>query len=251
MKVSLLVTVYNAKQTLPLTLRSIEEQDYPDIEIVMVDGGSADGTVELIMAFAARMEERQGYSVRWVSEPDNGLYDAMNKAFRMSTGEVVAVCNDKLCKPNAISKMMDALRQGGSACVGVHADLVYVEGERIVREWRMGQGRITQGWMPGHPTLFLRRAVYEKYGLYDTSYRCAADYEFMVRFLKEPQNKLAYVPEILVAMFYGGTSNAGLENYLVSFKEGYQALRKNEVPHLLWITLRRTLRVLSQFGSRR
>ena len=100
MKVSLLVTVYNAKQTLPLTLRSIEEQDYPDIEIVMVDGGSADGTVELIMAFAARMEERQGYSVRWVSEPDNGLYDAMNKAFRMSTGEVVAVCNDKLCKPN-------------------------------------------------------------------------------------------------------------------------------------------------------
>ena len=75
----------------------------------------------------------------------------------MSTGEVVAVCNDKLCKPNAISKMMDALRQGGSACVGVHADLVYVEGERIVREWRMGQGRITQGWMPGHPTLFLRR----------------------------------------------------------------------------------------------
>ena len=188
MKVSLLVTVYNAKQTLPLTLRSIEEQDYPDIEIVMVDGGSADGTVELIRALAARMEERQGYSVRWVSEPDNGLYDAMNKAFRMSAGDVVAVCNDKLCEPAAVSKMIGALEQSSTDCVGAHADLVYVDGELVIREWRMGQGQISEGWMPGHPTLFLRRTVYEKYGLYDTSYRCAADYEFMVRFLKEPEN---------------------------------------------------------------
>ncbi len=250
MKVSLLVTVYNVEKNLPITLAGIEEQEYPDIEAVVVDGGSTDGTVELIQDFAARTKGRQGFSVRWVSEPDDGLYDAMNKAFRMSTGDVVAVCNDRLCKPNAVSKMMTALQQGGAACVGVHADLVYVEGERVIREWRMGQGRIAQGWMPGHPTLFLRRAVYEKYGLYDTSYRCAADYEFMVRFLKEPENKLAYVPEILVAMFYGGTSNAGLSNYLLSFKEGYLALRKNGVPHPLWITLRRTLRVLAQFGSR-
>lgn len=251
MKVSLLVTVYNVKKTLPITLRSIEEQDYPDLEVVIVDGGSTDGTVELIQAFAARMEGRQDLSVRWVSETDDGLYDAMNKAFRMSTGDVVAVCNDKLCKPNAVSKFIAALEQGGAGCVGVHADLVYVEGERVIREWRMGQGRISEGWMPGHPTLFLRRAVYEKYGAYDTSYRCAADYEFMVRFLKEPENKLAYVPEILVAMFYGGTSNAGIKNYLVSFKEGYLALRKNGVPHPLWITLRRSLRVVLQFGHKR
>lgn len=251
MKVSLLVTVYNVKKTLPITLRSIEEQDYPDLEAVIVDGGSTDGTVELIQAFAARMEGRQDLSVRWVSETDDGLYDAMNKAFRMSTGDVVAVCNDKLCKPNAVSKFIAALEQGGAGCVGVHADLVYVEGERVIREWRMGQGRISEGWMPGHPTLFLRRAVYEKYGAYDTSYRCAADYEFMVRFLKEPENRLAYVPEILVAMFYGGTSNAGIKNYLVSFKEGYLALRKNGVPHPLWITLRRSLRVVLQFGHKR
>lgn len=247
MKVSLLVTVYNVEKTLPITLTSIEEQDYPDLEAVIVDGGSTDGTIELIREFAARMEGRQGLSVRWVTEPDNGLYDAMNKAFRMSTGEIVAVCNDELCKPYAVSKIMAALEQGGVGCVGAHSDLVYVEGERVVREWRMGQGRITQGWMPGHPTLFLRRAVYGKYGLYDISYRCAADYEFMVRFLKEPENRLAYVPEVLVAMFYGGTSNAGLKNYLVSFQEGYRALRKNGVSHPLWITLRRTMRVFSQF----
>lgn len=251
MKVSLLVTVYNVKTTLPVTLRSIEEQDYPNLEVVIVDGGSTDGTVELIKEFAARVEERQGFSVRWVSEADNGLYDAMNKAFRMSAGDVVAVCNDKLCEPAAVSKMIGALEQSSTDCVGAHADLVYVDGELVIREWRMGQGQISEGWMPGHPTLFLRRTVYEKYGLYDISYRCAADYEFMVRFLKEPENKLAYVPETLVAMFYGGTSNAGLKNYLVSFQEGCRALRKNGVPHPLWITLRRSLRVLLQFGIRR
>lgn len=251
MKVSLLVTVYNVKESLPVTLAGIEEQDYGEIETVIVDGASTDGTVELIRQFAERMKDRPGFSVRWVSEPDKGLYDAMNKAFRMSTGDVLAVCNDKLCKPYAVSRLMEALENGGPHCVGAHSDLVYVEGERTVRQWHMGQGRIAEGWMPGHPTLFLRRAVYEKYGVYDTSYRCAADYEFMVRFLKEAENKLAYVPEILVEMFYGGTSNAGLANYLVSFKEGYQAIRKNGVSHPLWITLRRSLRVVLQFGRRR
>ena len=248
MKVSLLVTVYNVRDSLPVTLASIEAQDYEDMEAVIVDGGSTDGTVELIRQFAAKMADRQGLCVRWVSEPDEGLYDAMNKAFRMSTGDVVAVCNDILCKPNAVSSLVDALRSGGPHCIGAHSDLVYVEGEKIVRQWRMGQGRISQGWMPGHPTLFLRRQEYEKYGFYDTSYRCAADYEFMVRFLKDERNILAYVPEVLVAMFYGGTSNAGLGNYLVSFKEGYQALKKNGVPRPLWITLKRTLRVLLQFS---
>lgn len=247
MKVSLLVTVYNVKESLPITLAAIEEQDYGDIEAVIVDGGSTDGTVELIRQFADQAADRQGLSVRWVSEPDEGLYDAMNKAYRMSTGDVIAVCNDKLCKPYAISRLVAAMEQGGPGCIGAHSDLVYTEGERIVRQWHMGQGRIAQGWMPGHPTLFLKRSVYEKYGLYDTSYRCAADYEFMVRFLKDESNTLSYVPEVLVAMFYGGTSNAGLGNYLVSFQEGYLALKKNGVPRPLWITIKRTVRVLLQF----
>ena len=249
MKVSLLVTVYNVKESLPITLAAIEEQDYGDIEAVIVDGGSTDGTVELIRQFADQAADRQGLSVRWVSEPDEGLYDAMNKAYRMSTGDVIAVCNDKLCKPYAVSRLVAAMEQGGPGCIGAHSDLVYTEGERIVRQWHMGQGRIAQGWMPGHPTLFLKRSVYEKYGLYDTSYRCAADYEFMVRFLKDESNTLSYVPEVLVAMFYGGTSNAGLGNYLVSFQEGCLALKKNGVPRPLWITIKRTVRVLLQFGK--
>lgn len=247
-KVSLLVTTYNDQDNLAVTLRSIESQNYQNIEVVIVDGKSQDETPELIRKFAdAHHDKADSISVKWISEPDQGLYDAMNKAYRLSAGDIIAVCNDKLCTPDAVSKLVRAIEQGGSGCIGAHADLVYMEGERVVRTWHMGEGRLQQGWMPGHPTLFLKREIYEKYGIYDTNYRCAADYEFMVRLLKDENNRLAYVPEVLVAMFYGGTSNAGLMNYLVSFKEGYQALRKNKVKFPLWITVKRTFRVLRQF----
>lgn len=255
-KVSLLVTTYNVKDNLTVTLESIETQDYADIEVVIVDGKSTDGTVDVIRDFAERhankgttdsLDDSASVSVCWVSEPDGGLYDAMNKAWGMCTGDIVAVCNDKLCTTDAVSKLVRAIEQGGENCIGAHADLVYVDGERVVRTWHMGEGKLSQGWMPGHPTLFLRREVYEQYGTYDTVYRCAADYEFMVRFLKDERNRLAYVPEVLIAMFYGGTSNAGLGNYLVSFKEGYRALKQNGVPHPFLITVKRTFRVLRQF----
>ncbi len=244
----MLVTVYNAEENLAATLQSIEEQTYQNIEVVIVDGGSTDGTVALIRQFENRTADRAGLSLRWVSEKDQGLYDAMNKAYRLSTGDIIAVCNDRLCEPEAVSSLAAAVEAGGEGCVGAHSDLVYVEGERIIRRWHMGEGKLSQGWMPGHPTLFLKREIYEKYGLYDTSYRCAADYEFMVRFLKDEKNRLAYVPRVLVAMFYGGTSNAGIRNYLVSFQEGYQALKRNGVGFPLWITLRRSIKVLFQFG---
>lgn len=247
-KVSLLVTTYNVKDNLAVTLESIEAQDYTDIEVVIVDGQSRDGTLDVIREFSKRHSAKlKSISVRWVSEPDRGLYDAMNKAWSMCTGDIVAVCNDRLCKSDAVTKLVSAIEQGGDDCIGAHADLVYVDGERIVRKWHMGEGRLSSGWMPGHPTLFLKREVYERYGCYDISYRCAADYEFMVRFLKDERNRLVYVPEVLIAMFYGGTSNAGLGNYLVSFKEGYMALKKNDVPHPLMTTVKRTFRVLRQF----
>ena len=247
-KVSLLVTTYNVKDNLAVTLESIEAQDYADIEVVIVDGQSGDGTLDVIREFAGRhADEAAPITVRWVSEPDRGLYDAMNKAWSMCTGDIVAVCNDRLCTSDTVTKLVCAIEQGGRNCIGAHADLVYMDGERIVRTWHMGEGKLSQGWMPGHPTLFLKREVYERYGAYDISYRCAADYEFMVRFLKDEKNRLAYVPEVLIAMFYGGTSNAGLRNYLVSFREGYRALKENGVPHPFMITVKRTFRVLKQF----
>lgn len=249
-KVSLLITTYNVRDQLAVTLDSIRAQDYAWIEVVIVDGGSQDGTLDVIREFAAQYSDHRDcadHIVRWISEPDRGLYDAMNKAWSMCSGDIVAVCNDRLCTSDAVTKLVRAIEQGGEECIGAHADLVYMDSERVVRTWHMGEGKLADGWMPGHPTLFLKRKVYEKYGVYDISYRCAADYEFMVRFLKDENNHLAYVPEVLIVMFYGGTSNAGLSNYLVSFKEGYMALKKNGVPHPLLITVKRTFRVLRQF----
>lgn len=256
-KVSLLITTYNVKEHLAITLESIKKQDYAPIEVVIVDGQSTDGTVDVIREFARQYSGRpasghgavhkpQTLTVRWVSEPDHGLYDAMNKAWSLCSGNLVAVCNDRLYTTDAITKLVQAM-QSDSGYIGAHSDLIYVDKERIVRSWRMGNGKLADGWMPGHPTLLLKREIYEQYGIYDTSYQCAADYEFMVRFLKDGKNRLAYVPEVLIAMFYGGTSNAGLRNYLTSFKEGCLALKKNGVRHPLLITLKRTLRVLRQF----
>lgn len=255
-KVSLLVTTYNSKDNLAVTLENIEAQNYPDIEVLIVDGQSTDGTVDMIQEFAKKHmgekpiespDDSPFLSVRWVSEPDSGLYDAMNKAWAMCTGDIVAVCNDKFCTSDAVTKLVRAIEQGGENCIGAHADLVYVDGERVVRTWHMGEGKLSQGWMPGHPTLFLKREVYEQYGTYNIAFHPVADYEFMVRFLKDEGNHLAYVPEVLIAMFYGGTSSAGFRSYWLSFREGYRALKENSVPHPLLITMKRTIRVLRQF----
>lgn len=122
-----------------------------------------------------------------------------------------------------------------------------MDGDRVVREWRMGRGCFRQGWMPGHPTLYLKREVYEQCGLYDTSYKCSADYEFMIRALYGREDKLAYVPEVIVGMYYGGTSTQGLGSYLVSLKEGHAGLKKNGIKGAWWIDIRRTCKVLGQF----
>ena len=147
-KVSLLVTTYNVKDDLAVTLAAIEKQDYGSIEVVIVDGGSGDGTLDVIREFAGRHPDRRdvtddpSITVQWISEPDRGLYDAMNKAWGICTGDIVAVCNDRLCTTDAVTKLVRAIERGGEKCIGAHADLVYVEGERVVRTWHMGEGRI-------------------------------------------------------------------------------------------------------------
>ena len=122
-----------------------------------------------------------------------------------------------------------------------------MDGEKIVRHWHQGQGKIRYGWMPGHPTLYLRREVYETYGYYKTDYRISADYEFMIRILKDEKVKLSYLPEVLIYMSHGGTSTNSLGAYLEGMKEGHRALRENGVRFAWFTDLCRTLRVLVQF----
>ena len=247
MKVSLILTTYNCADNLKRTLKSIEEQDYPDIEVVIKDGSSTDGTLDVIRDYA----DHSRYPVKWISEKDSGIYDAMNKGFSLSTGEVVAFFNDRFFRKNAVSRIVSAIigvnPADGRMYDGAHADLIYAENGKAVRYWKMGEGTIQQGWMPAHPTLYLWRRVYEKYGLYDSSYRCSADYECMVRILKDGAVRLTYIPEVLVEMYYGGTSSGGIGNYLLSLKEAHRALRQNRVKWSVLIDIKRSLRVLGQF----
>lgn len=241
LNVSLILTTYNSKENFIKTYESICRQTYPAIEIVVIDGASTDGTREEIEKRA-----QNDIRIRWISEPDSGIYSAMNKGLRIATGDIVAFFNDTFCTEKAVEQYVKAIEESG--CDGVHSDLVYQdESGKTIRRWKMGNGTIRQGWLPGHPTLYLKREIYDKYGAYKEDYRCSADYEFMVRILKDGKVKLAYIPEVLISMFYGGTSSNGLKAYWVSLWEGVRALRENGVKGAFWITLVRTVRVLRQF----
>lgn len=246
-KVSLVLTTYNCAENLKHTLDSIQMQDYPDIEIVIKDGMSTDNTQEIIREY----QDKSKYPIVYRSDKDAGLYDAMNIGVKMSMGDIIVIFNERFLEPSAVSNMVLAIEKGdgdgGCHYAGAHCDLYYMDGDKIVRKWKMGQGNIKQGWLPGHPTLFLRREIYEKYGFYNTKYKISADYEFMTRFLKEPSNRLAYVPKVLVGMYYGGTSTNGFGSYLKSLKEGHQALKENNYSHAWLIDFKRILRVLLQF----
>ena len=240
-KVSIVTTTYNDRENLEKIIRQVRSQDYENLEYIIVDGGSADGTLEVIRQAQKDFGER----LKWISQPDKGIYDALNKGLKMSSGEILGCCFDGCAGPDVVAKMVDIMEREGTD--GVHGDLDYVDGERVVRRWRQGQGKLVFGWMPGHPTLYLRRSVYENFGYYRTDYRISADYEFMIRILKDGKVRLSYLPEVLIRMSHGGTSTNSLGAYLAGMKEGHRALKENGIPMAAFTDFCRTLRVLAQF----
>ena len=240
-KVSIITTTYNDSKSLRKTIEQIKAQDYPNIEYIIVDGASKDDTMDVIMEAKTYF----GARLTWISEKDSGIYDAINKGLKLATGDYIGLCFDQFAAPDVISKMVAVMEKEGTD--GVHGDLNYMDGEKIVRKWRNGQGNIRTGWMPGHPTLYLKREVYETYGFYKTDYRISADYEFMIRILKDDKVKLSYIPEVLIKMAHGGTSTNSLGAYLEGMKEGHRALKENGVKFAFVTDLLRVFRVLRQF----
>ena len=202
---SLITASYNSARTIADTLRSVNVQTYPQIEYLVVDGGSKDDT----MAIVAREGERVTSAV---SEPDKGIYDAYNKGLKRATGDVIGFINsdDYYCAPDVIENVTKAFED--PTVEAVHADLVYVDPEntgRIERHWKSRPATVEnlrRGFIPAHPTLFLTRAAYDKVGEYDTSYRLAADYDFMLRAFFVHRIKSVYLPEIWVRMRSGGAT---------------------------------------------
>lgn len=240
--VSVVTAVLNRADTLPACLRSLGEQTHPDVEHVVIDGGSTDGSLELI-----RGKPRPG---PWVSERDGGLYEAVNKGIARASGDVVGVlgADDVYAAPDALARVAACFAD--PAVEAIYGDLEYVRGEppRVVRAWFSGSyqpGAFRRGWMPPHPTFFARRDLYARYGLHDTRLRIAADYELMLRFVERHGVRPVYLPGVLVRMQLGGTSNAP-RNLLRKSREDVLAWRMNGLRGGRRAVLLKNLRKLPQ-----
>lgn len=244
MKVTIITVAFNAAKTIADTLSSVAAQSHPDVEHIVVDGGSTDGTQAVVEQFP--------HVSRFISEKDEGLYFAMNKGLALATGDVVAILNadDFYTHTNAIAKIVQCFKE--QQVDSVYADLVYVNKDytKITRNWKAGafsRTKFYNGWMVPHPTFFVKRECYQKLGYFDTSLRYAADYELMLRFMFKHQITSFYIPETLVIMKSGGKSNASIFNRYKINREDRRAWTINHLqPHLFTLILK-PLRKLTQY----
>jgi glycosyltransferase len=248
LQVSVVTAVMNRASTLGAALDSVHQQRWPGVEHVVIDGGSTDGSLDVI-------EAHRGGIAHFVSEPDAGLYHALNKGIRAATGDVIGFlhADDEYASPYTLDRVAAAFED--PAVDAVYGDLVYVskhDASRVVRYWQAGRYRrdlLPQGWMPPHPTFFLRREVYTRLGGFDTRFRIAADYEHMLRVLWRARIHAAYVPEVLVRMRMGGVSNRSVQSMLRKSREDYAAMRQNGIGGLQTLLLKNVTK-LPQFVVR-
>lgn len=226
MKISVITVCFNSAETIADTLKSIVNQTHEDIEQIVVDGGSNDSTLALV-----RDQALPGVIV--ISEPDKGIYDAMNKGIAVATGDVIGFINsdDFYPSPGVLAVVASAFEFSGADCC--YGDLCYVQQEdvsKIVRFWRsspFASGKFSRGWCPPHPTFFVRREVYERLGGFDLSFKIGVDIELMARYLEVGRISNHYIPKVLVHMRMGGTSNRSLSNIVkqnLEIRRGFLAL---------------------------
>jgi glycosyltransferase len=226
MKISVITITYNSEKTLRDTIESVLGQSYPDIEYIIVDGKSKDSTCDIVRSYGDRIS-------RFVSEKDNGLYDALNKGIRLATGDVVGFLHS-----DDIYASTETIKMIAQAFIkfkvdSVYGDLVYVDQDdtdKIIRFWRsrkFRRGRALTGWMPPHPTFYVKREVYEKFGGFNTTFRIAADYESILRFLVRFRVSTYYIPLVLIRMRVGGESNKSIKNVIRKSLEDIRAMHIN------------------------
>jgi glycosyltransferase involved in cell wall biosynthesis len=245
LRVSIITTTFNSSSTIAETMRSVGQQDYPLIEHIIVDGASADDTLRIVKQFT--------HSISIISEKDDGIYDAMNKGILAASGDIIGILNsdDIYADSNVISKIVQAFQDPSVQCC--YADMVYVDARdasKITRTWKSGKYNIRSfywGWMPPHPTFFLRKSVYDQLGLYNKNMRSAADYEMMLRVMVHHKMKAFYIPQIIVKMRTGGISNASLKNRIRANREDREAWRINGLKPNLFTLYLKPLRKITQF----
>lgn len=227
LRISIVTAVFNNRDTVASALDSALGQDHDAVELVVIDGASTDGTLGVLAEYAARLSVL-------VSEPDSGIYDALNKGVQRATGDVIGFLHsdDLLADSGTLSRIAAVFTDPDVDAV--YGDLLYVRKDnsrQVVRYWQSGSfspTKLAWGWMPPHPTLYLRRQVYERFGLFDAQYRIAADYDFILRVLGGGI-RVKYLPEVLVKMRVGGASNRSFSNILQKSREDLRALRNNRI----------------------
>ena len=248
MKVSIITVVYNNEDTIKDAIESVLNQTYKNIEYIIIDGVSTDGTVEVIKSYGDKID-------KFISEKDNGIYDAMNKGIKLASGDIVGILNsdDFYANNNIIEKVVKEFED--KKVDSVYGDLVYVNAKdtnKIVRYWKSKpykKGLFTKGWHPAHPTFFVKKEIYDKYGIFNLDFKIAADYELMLRFLEKYQISNSYIPEIFVKMRLGGESNQSIKNIIKANIESYNAWKINGLYINLFMILLKPLSKLFQYKS--
>jgi glycosyltransferase involved in cell wall biosynthesis len=231
MKISIITTTYNSIQTLRDTISSVLAQDYADLEYIIVDGASTDGTREII----EESEAHFGNRLHWLSELDKGIYDAMNKGIAMATGEIVGIINsdDFYHRRDVIDRVVEAFQN--KDIQAVYGDVRFVHPNNLDRTVRyyssknFSPKRFRYGFMPAHPTFFTYRKYFEAFGYYKTDYRIAADYELLIRFLYIHRLRVQYLPFDFMKMRTGGASTASIKSNLLLNKEIVRACKENGI----------------------
>ncbi len=247
MKVSLITICFNSADTIKDTFDSVLRQTYKKIEYVIVDGKSNDTTNDIIKEYLPKFKKK-GIEVNYKSEKDKGLYDAMNKGISKATGEIIGIINsdDIIHDKDAFKKIVKRFET--EDCDATYSDLYMMDYDTMSipnRIFIAGKKNYKLGWYPPHPTLYLKKEIYDKYGNYNTKYRIAADYDFMVRIMKN-RIKMSYIKEPLIYMRAGGTSTSSLKSYKKSFDEAIDVLKKNNIRFPYFVNVLRTFVIFKQ-----
>ncbi len=247
MKISIITPTYNSEKTILNTLKSVEEQklNNDEIEHIIVDGASNDQTLEIVKNKKRKI----------ISEPDKGIYDAINKGIKQASGQIIGILNsdDIFAYKNVLQEVLFLFR--AENCDAVYADLDFVDcikTKKVVRKWKAGtfsRRKIRWGWMPPHPTLFLKKEIYTKYGLYNSNYKIAADYDFILRILKEQKINIKYLPKVTVLMCMGGKSTGKIKDILQKMKEDYKIIKDNKIGGIESL-IAKNIRKVNQFFFR-
>jgi glycosyltransferase involved in cell wall biosynthesis len=247
-KISIITVTYNSAQTVEETIVSVINQSYSDIEYIIIDGLSDDNTMAIIEKYRKKIN-------KIISEKDAGLYDALNKGIALATGDVIGILHsdDFYTNNDVIQNYVNVFQQ--TTCDAVYSDLYYVDRsqtDKIIRKWKSGDyspGAFVNGWMPPHPTFFVKKEVYNKFGIFNTSFHTAADYELMLRFVHKNKISIAYLPQYTIKMRVGGASNVSFKSRIKANLEDRRAWRINDLKPRFYTLYLKPLRKIFQFIS--